>query len=193
MIAPTLATLLKSCGVSERSVTAAAIYGSRVAGGSTAGSDIDLFVLCEAPRRRVRLERWDVLLVPSGCAEEFQHEEVASHIQRFGRWVHGTPSCIGSPTYRRAQDRKDQRIRRALVAIEAARWSLSTPRLQRHVSEIALQLERWAILRDNQPLPSTPTVRCRWNERSHADRVSLLETFGALEASTMSLLVAAHG
>lgn len=183
--------VLHGCGVPAQSVRAAAVYGSRVAGGASPASDVDLFVLCETARRRHRVGEWDVLLVPWAQASDFRHEEVASHIHKFGLWVQGDAGCIGPPTFRWAMNMKEGRIRRLLRALDTAGPSLNPARLERHFVELALQFERWATLRAERPLPSTPNVRRAWNSRSQAERALLLRAFGSVARWVSSSVVAA--
>ena len=162
-----LRRVLAAGGVSladlQRTAAQIILFGSRAAGLEHAGSDWDLLVVGEG--RSLVAPGLDLVRVsPHDLAGNgWLTSELAGHVARWGRWLHGAPDwiagVIGSAT---AAEHKASRLSSRIGALEHA-WELLPPAYRRkHHALMRRDLQRHAILVRGEPVPPSPRLDELW-------------------------------
>lgn len=158
-----LAGLSLSLADLRRSSEQIVIFGSRAAGLARACSD------------------WDLLLVGEGCSHNtpaidlvwvsprelaspmWLGSELAGHVARWGRWIHGTPDWVTSVACGEgARQHKARRLASRVTALEQA-WKHLPPAYHRkHRTLVRRDLQRHALLADGQAVPPSAVLDEAW-------------------------------
>jgi hypothetical protein len=160
-LAPLGFTFAELRGASEQLV----LFGSRAAGLSRTASDWDLLAVgagrsCHTPTLDLIWVSERELATPTWLAGE-----LAAHVARWGRWLHGTPDWTAEVRCgEAARARKARRLASRLAALEKA-WSL-LPAATRIEERILLRrdLQRHALLAEGQPVPPSRMLDDAWTE-----------------------------
>jgi hypothetical protein len=149
------------------------LFGSRAASFGRTDSDWDLLVV--GAGRSFHTPVLDLVWVsPHELATPaWLSGELAGHVARWGRWIHGEPDWIAAVRCGAvARARKARRLASRLAALEQA-WSLLPPAV--HCEERTLvrrDLQRHALLADGQPVPPSRVLDDAW--RGSLDQAEML-------------------
>jgi hypothetical protein len=139
------------------------LFGSRAARVSREGSDFDL--LCVGSGSSHLGQMLDLVFVTSkDCrGNRWLGSELAGHVARYGQWLTGEPDWVHrvQPS-RGAIDRKAEKLRRRLRAVEASFPLLDASYLDKHFTLIRRDLQRHESLLKGEPGPPTPLLDQAW-------------------------------
>lgn len=175
---PTLPRILAEMGVAWsdlcRSSDEIVLFGSRAAGLAGPASDWDL--LCVGSSRAIDAPGLDLVWISRSAlhAKSWLTSELAGHVARYGRWLHGGPTWTGhvapSPE---AVERKGRRVTSRLTALERA-WPLLAPSHRRkRLTLLRRDLQRHALLAAGRVVPPTALLDAAWSAFADADRALL--------------------
>jgi hypothetical protein len=152
----------------SRSCQQLVLFGSRAAGVSREGSDFDLLCIGSGSSRLG--QSLDLVFVtPEDCqGSRWLGSELAGHVARYGRWLLGEPDWVHrvQPS-RGAIDRKAERLRRRLHAVEENFPLLDAIYLDKHLALIRRDLQRHESLLKGEPVPPTPLLDQAWTRIVH--------------------------
>jgi len=150
------------------------VFGSWTIGAETPKSDVDL--LCVGHGHRRKCDNLDIIWITERQAEKesWLGSELANHIAAFGVWVYGQSRWIGRIHFSDVSvAEKADAIKRRANAVDA-RWDHLAPRFRRfHATLIRRDLQRFRLLREDQPVPPT-----RWLDEAWQKVQSPAETIG---------------
>jgi len=143
--------------------TALVLFGSRAAGCAREGSDWDLLAIGEGPcpvARHLDLVWIHPRDLDSGT---FLATELAGHVARYGRWLHGPfdwrSAVACGPA---AAERKARRLASRLCALERA-WPLLTPGLRCEERTLFRRdLQRFDLLARSEAVPPSRMLDEAW-------------------------------
>jgi hypothetical protein len=139
------------------------LFGSRAAGcADPLNSDVDLLFVGDG--KRVRTANLDVVWIHAAATRDPQwlSSELCGHVSRYGVWLKGTRSFQFTPPSSETVSRKFQRIRQRADML-SSRWaSLSDGFKTDTVRKLRLDIQRLAILNDQQAVAPTPELERRW-------------------------------
>jgi hypothetical protein len=171
-----------------RSSACLVLFGSRVCGEVHASSDWDvLLIQGDRRRRRIRNARLDLQWIPQREVERrgFWQGELASHAAAHGLPLNGATLPVGCESLARAAAAKADRIRSRVEELALAWPHMSLVRSDPHVHRIKLDLQRFAMLSENTPVPATSTVATLWNNQPPERREELLFDVVSARASLL--------
>lgn len=144
------------------------LFGSRAAGVSREGSDFDL--LCIGSGSSHLGQGLDLVFIPpkERQGSRWLGGELAGHVARYGQWLMGEPDWVQrvQPS-RGAIDRKAERLRRRLHAVEKNFPLLDAVYLDKHLTLIRRDLQRYETLLQGEPVPPTPLLDQAWTHIVH--------------------------
>ncbi|MFT3776234.1 MAG: hypothetical protein QM820_63630 [Minicystis sp.] len=141
------------------------IFGSRAAGFGRTSSDWDLLAVGAGRSRHT--PALDLVWVSErelGTAG-WLSSELAAHVARWGRWLHGTPDWTAEVRCGEvARARKARRLASRLAALEKT-WSLlpAAARLEERTL-LRRDLQRHALLAEGQPVPPSRVLDDAWTD-----------------------------
>ncbi|WNG46821.1 hypothetical protein F0U60_23880 [Archangium minus] len=145
------------------------LFGSRAAGVSREGSDFDLMCIGSGlSRLGPSLDL--VFVTPEDCRRKrWLGSELAGHVARYGQWLVGEPDWVHRvrPSLD-AKERKAERLRRRLQAVEKSFPLLDALYREKHFALIRRDLQRHDLLAQGEPVPPTPLLDQAWARLPHA-------------------------
>jgi hypothetical protein len=140
------------------------LFGSRGAGFNRSDSDWDVLAVGAGRSRHTRAVDLVWVSERDVATADFLTSELAAHVARWGRWVHGTPDWTGEVRCGEfARARKARRLDSRLSALEKA-WPLLPPAVRwEERTQIRRDLQRHALLAEGQPVPPTPILDEIWS------------------------------
>jgi hypothetical protein len=147
----------------RRSAEQVILFGSRAADLARAGSDWDLLVIGEG--RSHHTPALDLVWVsPRELATPaWLASELAGHVARWGRWIHGTPDWVSEAICGDlAREHKARRLAARLSALEQA-WDLLPPAYRhKHRTLVRRDLQRHALLARGEAVPPSRLLDDAW-------------------------------
>ena len=172
-----LADALEEVGLSWRAIERTAkqiiLFGSRASGVEDDDSDWDLLLV--GPGHTVRLGLVDLVLISGEKLEskKWLGSELAGHVAAYGVWIKGDSSWKTNVYPSQvALERKRLKIQARLHGLEKNWELLGEPYRKKHFELIRRDMQRYAIMREKEPVPATPTIDAQW----HAD-ISRIDFF----------------
>ncbi|WP_224361091.1 nucleotidyltransferase domain-containing protein [Hyalangium versicolor] len=144
------------------------LFGSRAAGVAREGSDFDL--LCIGSGSSQLGQGLDLVFVTTKESQgsRWLGGELAGHVARYGQWLMGDPDWVHRVQPSRAAiDRKAERLRRRLHAVESTFPLLDAVYLDKHLTLIRRDLQRYESLVKGEPVPPTPLLDQAWTRIIH--------------------------
>jgi predicted nucleotidyltransferase len=141
------------------------VFGSRAAGVSVRGSDIDVLLVGLA--RRINRCGLDVISVSSEyvATGEWLGSELASHIATYGIWLQGKGEWKKSTVHTsHSEIEKARRIERILSALISNWGELHSIFQSRYRRVVRRELQRLNLLRQGKVVPPSAVLDRRWRE-----------------------------
>ncbi len=151
-----------------RSAEQIILFGSRAAGLDRAGSDWDLLVVGVGRSRSA--PGLDLIWVsPRELAgDDWLESELAGHVARWGRWLHGAPRWVTDVAAGvAAAENKSCRLASRIGALERTWELLPHAYRNKHHALVRRDLQRHALLLQSEPVPPSPLLDEWW--RTSAD------------------------
>ncbi len=162
-LAVALASIGSSLADLQRSAEQVVVFGSRAAGLARAGSDWDVLAIGEG--RRAHAPALDLVWVSPRDLRPgaWLDSELAGHVARWGRWLHGAPDWIdevGGGVA--AAGRKARLLASRVVALERAWRLLPPPYRHKHHTLLRRDLQRHAMLVRGEVVPPSRLLDETW-------------------------------
>lgn len=176
-----LAVILCRVGLDLRRVPSSTreivLFGSRAYGCARESSDWDVLVI-GARRPRIRnsaAQDLDVVFLDADDERAWLGTELATHVARFGKWVHGAPGWRSSVDGSQAATAKAGVLRRDAGVLMAYWNDLARPRALRYLHRFRRDAQRLALLRRGDAVPPSACLEAAWSSAPVRERRSVID------------------